>query len=254
MCNDHRGLTEIFQALLDAKPWLSDHDTIEMLWRQEKSEAIQRRRYQPDDRPGRLVFGIMKTDGHVRPHPSINRALGLVTNALELCGYEVVIWDPPPHAPAVENLFKIFGSTSAVETRSALEQSGEPPVPQLRDWYEHGNVEPSSSAEFWELCDRQDKYRAEYAAYWRSISGKTHSGRVPDGIILPAVPHTATRHGDFRYFSYSAIANVLDYPAAVFPVTVAHQDLDRPQPGPIKPLSDVDELVQKTCKFNLLLS
>ncbi|KAF7189669.1 Acetamidase [Pseudocercospora fuligena] len=239
MSSSPDGLLEVFQNLLSAKPWLSDSNVLELPWRQEKLDAIRKRKSQADRLPGRLVFGVMASDGHVQPHPTVDRAILEVTQALQHSGYETVIWDPPPHAAAVETLFRIFGSTAAAEARLALNQSGEPP------WYDNGDVEPSTSAEFWELCDKQQQYQAQYASYWRSFTKRTRSARIPDGVILPATPHTASRHGDFHYFGYSAIANVLDYPAATFPVTVGDSELDQVTKS-LSWLSDVDARVQQT--------
>lgn len=100
---------------------------------------------------GRLVLGIMPHDGHVRPHPSLQRAIDDVTKCLTAAGHEVVIWNPPAHTPAVRNLFETFGSTSAAEARTAIDASGDPPIPPIADWYHHQDMEPNTTAEFWVL-------------------------------------------------------------------------------------------------------
>lgn len=251
MSNDRNSVQQMFEVLLSAKPWTSDIDVLELPWRPEKFDAIQRRKHDSQGKGGRLVFGIMHTDGHVNPHPSIKRALKLVAEALRRCGHETVEWKPPSHAPAVENLFKIFGSTSAVEARGAINASGEPPVAQLKEWYEKGNVGPSTTSEFWDLCEEQARYRQEYAAYWQSMGSATRSGRKPDGVILPVAPTTAVRHGEFHYFAYSAIANALDCPAGTIPVTRGHRTSDKAAQRSVY-INRLDETVQKTCKFCIL--
>ncbi|KAK1054164.1 hypothetical protein LTR74_016028 [Friedmanniomyces endolithicus] len=188
----------------------------------------------------------MKSDGHVTPQPPIARAIAITVQALQHCGYDVVEWNPPPHAPAINNLFEIFGSTSAKEARDAIDASGEPPVVQIQGWYEQGDVTPNSTGDFWNLCSQRNKYCAQYAAYWNSTSSFSRSGRIPDGIILPAAPSTAVRRGDFHYYGSSAIANVLDYPSGVIPVTVGHRDMDEMGPNPLVQ-SDLDKKVQMSC-------
>ncbi|KAK5172025.1 uncharacterized protein LTR77_003662 [Saxophila tyrrhenica] len=227
--NDLGGVSRVFQALLSSEPWgLSDVDVLELPWRQEKLDAIRRRKSR-NGSSGRLVFGVVECDAHVTPHPPVAKAIATTIQALERYGYEVIKWNPPPHAPAVNNLFQIFGSTSAREAREAINASGEPPIAQLKEWYEQGDVPPNSSADFWNLCDQRDRYRAQYSAYWASTGDKTLSGRVPDGIILPVAPTTAVRSGEFHYYGYSAIANVLDLPSGTIPVSGIHQLPDEPQ-------------------------
>ncbi|KAK3669818.1 hypothetical protein LTR78_010276 [Recurvomyces mirabilis] len=50
------------------------------------------------------------------------------------------------------------------------------------------------------------------------MDSQTASGRRVDGIIQPVAPYMAGRQNDDHYYAYSAIANVLDVSAAVFPV------------------------------------
>lgn len=241
------------KALLTSHLTLSDPDVLPILWRQDSLDAIRRRKGFPNTVNGRLVFAVMADDGHVRPHPPIQRAITFVTDALQQNGHEVVPWKPPLHAPAVENLFKILGSTSAVNARTALDASHEPPIPQLLDWYEHQDMEPNTSADFWTLCDQRRDFCARYKAYWNNMGDTTRSGRVPDGVILPVAPTLAVRPGEFHYYGYSAIANVLDYPSGVFPVTLGDRSLDQ-RSNNLRPLNDLDRKVQETCKFCMIPS
>ena len=198
------------------------------------------------------MFGVMRCDGHVRSHPSIERAIQLVTDALSRSGHETIEWNPPPHNPAVENLFRILGSTSAIEARAALDSSEEPPIPQIAQWYQNQDTEPNTTVEFWELCAKRHQYSTQYKAYWNSIGDRTRSGRVPDGVILPVAASLAMRPGELHYYGYSAIANVLDYPSGVIPVTLGDRNLDNASIAP-EPLSSMDEKVQRSCKSYLKL-
>lgn len=249
LSHEYATVCSSFRHLADSRHTNSDPKALELPWRQAQWDTIQHRRGVPFLGNGRLVLGIMAHDGHVRPHPSIQRAIDEVSRCLTAAGHEVVVWDPPPHAPAVRNLFEILGSTSAAEARTAIDASGEPPIPQIADWYQHQDMEPNTTAEFWALCAQLDDYRARYKKYWNDLGTSTRSGRRPDGIILPVAASLAVRSGDFQYYGYSAIANVLDYPSGVFPVTFGNGNLDS-LPDTSKPLSDLDETVRQT--FNPL--
>lgn len=78
------------------------------------------------------------------------------------------------------------------------------------------------------------------------MSEHTQSGRAVDAVIQPVAATSAVREGEFHYYGYSAVANVLDYPAAVFPVTATDEQLDGPPQT--QALSAVDEMVRNCCK------
>lgn len=56
-----------------------------------------------------------------------------------------------------------------------------------------------------------------YAQHW-SKTGDI-DGREVDVIVAPAYPGAAPPHECTRYWGYTSTWNLLDYPAAVFPVT-----------------------------------
>ena len=89
MALDLPALELAFKATLDAFPWKEDCDVIEMPWRQEKIQSVRSCMSRRGEKDGKLVFAVMRDDGNVRPHPPIQRALTLVTEALLNQGYEV---------------------------------------------------------------------------------------------------------------------------------------------------------------------
>lgn len=97
--------------------------------------------------------------------------------------------------------FQILGCTAGREVRKAIDASGEPPVHQLRGWYDNDDVESSFSAEFWDLCDRRDHYRAQYHRYWSSTRDTNSLKRQVDGVIMPVAPSAAVEDGLFKYYS-----------------------------------------------------
>lgn len=72
----------------------------------------------------------------------------------------------------------MFGSTGAEEVRRALDASGEPPVAQMRPWYESQGGENLPTSSFWELCEARDQYRREYANYWRQVRLRRSRARI----------------------------------------------------------------------------
>ncbi|KAI4734415.1 amidase [Aureobasidium sp. EXF-12298] len=159
---DPQPIQHIIKLLLDSAPWSTDCDVLEIPWRQEKLDAI-RKRATPMN--GRLVFALMKDDGYLIPDVPTKQALATMEQSLKLCGHEVVEWKPPSHKIATEILFQLFGSTSAKCIRDAIDASGEPPVDQLKDWYEQADSGSLPTEDFWKLCEELQEYKRSYMKY-----------------------------------------------------------------------------------------
>ncbi|KAF6223327.1 hypothetical protein HO133_000169 [Letharia lupina] len=262
MAGDLPTIEMAMKVVLDTFPWQDDCDVLEMPWREEKLQNIRSRTARHRERDGKLVFAVMSCDGNVQVHPPVQRAMALVTKALLQRGYEVIEWQPPPHHDAVQTLvrqhtadstqgwFQILGSTAGKEVRNAIDASGEPPVHQLQTWYDNDNVEPSSSAEFWDLCNQRDQYRSEYNQYWTSTREKNVAKRQVDGVIMPVAPTAAVEEGCFDYYAYSGIVNLLDYTSGSFPVTFADRSIDVETPDHV-PLNPTDRAVWRTYQKDL---
>ncbi|KAG9666107.1 amidase, partial [Aureobasidium melanogenum] len=224
---DPQSIQHCIQLLLESAPWLSNCDVLEIPWRQEKLDAVRQRATLMN---GSLVFALMKDDGHLIPDLPTKQALATLEQSLKLCGHEIVEWKPPSHKIATETLFQIFGSTSAKCIRIAIDASGEPPVDQLKEWYQQADSGSLPTEDFWKLCEDIQQYKRSYLQYWLSKGAETVSGRAVDGVILPVSPHAVTQEGTDRYFGYTAVANALDLPSCTFPVTVS---VDRSQKFPV---------------------
>ncbi|KAL9616363.1 MAG: hypothetical protein Q9160_008757 [Pyrenula sp. 1 TL-2023] len=227
-------ITQVCRVTLGHAAFAEDPDWIDLPWRETRFRAIS-------DKP--LTLAVMTSDGHVRPQPPIERALQKVVQSLGASNHEIVEWHPPAHAPAVDNLFRIIGADGAQDIRKELEASGEPPVPMLKAWYEASKKGTLSTSDFWGLCQRRKEYRERYHAYWKSSQNRTPSGRQVDAIILPVLPNVACRENTLTYFGYSAIANLLDFTAASFPVTWVDKAID--VPSITSSPSQEDESVQR---------
>jgi amidase len=102
--------------------------------------------------------------------------------------------------------FQIFGSTAGQEIRRAIDASGEPPMQQMRAWYDT-QAKPSSSDEFWDLCQRRHQYREEYHRYWMNSRKRSASKRLVDGVILPVAPSAAAEEGLFSYYGMTFVSS-----------------------------------------------
>jgi amidase len=83
-----------------------------------------------------------------------------------------------------------------------------------------------------------------YWNYWNSLP------KIPDVILCPAGPGAAPKMDQAKYWGYTSIWNLLDYPAGVFPVSQVLEKEDSAR-GPF--LSDDDEWNWEQCFVHLLV-
>ena len=98
---------------------------------------------------------------------------------------------------------------------------------------------PSFGANMSQLCTEREDYRAAYARAWTN-TGK--DGQEVDVILCPPSFGAATPHDQSRYWGYTAQWNLLDYPAAVFPVTTVDPTKDIKNTSYV-PKNDQDKFV-----------
>ena len=91
MAQDLPSLLLATKSLLDAAPWNNDCDVIELPWREDLLLQTKNRALEDtsEKRHKSLTFAVLRCDGHVTPHPPIQRATMMVANALQLQGFEV---------------------------------------------------------------------------------------------------------------------------------------------------------------------
>jgi amidase len=86
-----------------------------------------------------------------------------------------------------------------------------------------------------------------YMEYWNSTVALTSTGRPVDAILQPALPFAAARPGKHTYYGHTAPYNVLDYTAAVLPVTKVDKVVDVVGSG-YTPKNDEDRANYEACK------
>ena len=114
-----------------------------------------------------------------------------------------------------------------------------------------GGIPVSSVTSLWALQKRKYEYQERYLSYWRSSAQSTRSGRPVDAVLLPVAPSASVEPGKGAYFGYTGVANVLDYVAAVVPVTRADREVDikeKEHVGSYQPISDMDRQIWESCK------
>lgn len=89
--------------------------------------------------------------------------------------------------------------------------------------------------------------------------GEDQNGNEDDGddtvdvILCPVGPGVATRHNTAKYWGYTAVWNLLDYPVVSFPVDKVDADMDVAYSRPKKSfMSGADEQAWKLCKSRIL--
>jgi amidase len=86
-----------------------------------------------------------------------------------------------------------------------------------------------------------------YMEYWNSTAALTSTGRPVDAILQAALPFAAARPGKHTYYGHTTPYNVLDYTAAVLPVTKVDKVVDVVDSS-YAPKNDEDRANYEACK------
>ncbi|PYI07558.1 amidase [Aspergillus sclerotiicarbonarius CBS 121057] len=226
MSTSLEGVKLFVKTILAAKPWLREPSLLAMPWRDDVSHFPSQ-----NDRP-RIRVGVMWNDGVVQPHPPIRRAMETLVQKLEkVDGVELVPWKPYKHAEAWQIISQLYYVDGGATLRQTAAESGELVLP-MTEWIlsqNKNNGRVLTPSEIWTLTRRREAYRMEYADHWNQTATETGDEANPvDVILCPAGPGAAPPHGHARYWTYTAVWNLLDYPAMVFPVTAVDPELDQP--------------------------
>jgi Asp-tRNA(Asn)/Glu-tRNA(Gln) amidotransferase A subunit family amidase len=222
MCRSARDMRLFLEAVLGANPALLDPDVLPVPLKV------------PDLTKKKLRVGIMMHDGVVMPHPPTIRALKWAKAKLEASSeVEVVDYTPYDHDRGYSIVRELYFEDGGATVRRLLKESGEE-MHLLTEWViSPPHVRDHDAAEVWKLRDQRDNYRREYSDYWWSQN--------VDVVLCPPFPGTASQHDTAKYWGYTAIWNLLDYPGTAFPSgLVADPAIDIYQELP-SPMSAADE-------------
>lgn len=94
----------------------------------------------------------------------------------------------------------------------------DPPVPQTAWMLAQAPPAPADVAALFRLNLAREAFRAKILAHWAATRAQTATGRPVDAVLSPVAPTLAPPHDATRWWGYTSYWNLMDYPAAVFPV------------------------------------
>lgn len=214
MSSSLEGIELFMKVVLDAEPWKVEPALIPMPWRDANVWKEGRER---------LRIGVLWHDEVVLPHPPITRALQEFSRRMKkIPGVEVVDFNPYGHDEAWAIVSSLYYTDGGEADLNVMKESGEPVLP-LTEWMIQQNaaVKKLSREELEYWLEEREEFRLEYAKAWNETGTLSQDegkweGTV-DAIICPVAPGVATRPGTARYWTYTAVWNLLDYPAMAFP-------------------------------------
>lgn len=206
MSRGREDLSLFMKTVVGAEPWWIEPSINPIPWRPVSLSLSD------------LTVAIMPEDGVVHPHPPVQRAIRETRAKLEKAGVAVIEWEPFQTQLHWDIVSALYYCNDAQEERDLMKQGNEPVLP-LTEWI---MSQPGHKLHKWgddmnNLIKARDKFRIDYAQLWNERQ-KQH-GRKIDVILMPAGPSAAPILGTAKWWGYTSIWNLLDYPAAVFPVT-----------------------------------
>ncbi|KAH7906686.1 amidase signature domain-containing protein [Hygrophoropsis aurantiaca] len=198
MCRSAQDMATFLQALASTKPHLLD------------PKLIPHSFDLPDLSQRKLRVGIMTHDQTVMPHPPMLRALQFAREKLSAApNIEVVDYQAYEHAVGYAVAHEMFVEDGGKTFRRMLKEGGEDILP-LGEWATGPQlIKDHDAIETWQLHDKRDSFRRAYSDYWNKIGC--------DVVLCPPFIGTASRHDTAKYWRYTVIWSLLDYPGAVFP-------------------------------------
>ncbi|KAF7944585.1 uncharacterized protein EAE97_005218 [Botrytis byssoidea] len=216
------GIDLFMKVALHSKPCVSDPSLHQKPWITGQTST------------DRLTIGVMWDDGIVKPSPPVTIALNEVVEKLkQVPGVEIIEWKPYQHDNAMKILTKLYACDGGEFFTDALALSEEPGLPLT-------NYTLKDSSGVQNLTHQQPRsvkirfLLLTTIAEWNTMAPKM------DLILCPAGPLPAPPHDASKYWGYTSIWNLLDYPAIVFPVTKVNPVIDV-KDGNYKTRNDLDK-------------
>ena len=226
LARSREDLHLFMKTIIDAEPWVRDPSLVPIPWR---SITLN---------PHKFTVAIMWDDIVVHPHPPITRALRETVDQLKKSGIRIIGWEPIDHQKSWDLISALYFCNGAEEERNIMADVGEQPLP-LTEWIlNQPNVKKRTWIEMNELICERETYRARYAQTWNER--ETSLNCSIDCLIAPVAPCAAPLHGTSKWWGYTSVWNLLDYPSVVFPVTTVDLVKDQLEVD-YKPRNTLDE-------------
>lgn len=185
------GVSAFVKAVVDSKPWLLDHKTPEIPWRQDMADLKHLKDAAGSQR--KPVFGVMKWDKYVMPWPPMQRAIDMAVSALTKAGYEVVEFECPfPNEEAEAIVNRLYASDGGEDINKTFAVSGEPRHPMI---IMDEKAKQLSTYESWQLNLKKYEVCEAWLKAWNATASLSSTGQPIDGLVLPPSPTPAHMHG-----------------------------------------------------------
>ena len=196
------------KTVIDTEPWLRDPSLVPIPWR---SVTLNSKNF---------TVAVIWDDYVVHPHPPVTRALHETVECLKKSGIRIINWEPIDHQKSWDLISALFFCNGAEEERGIMRETNEQSLP-LTEWiFNQPQVKKRNWAEMNELIVERENYRNRYARVWNER--EVFFNCTIDCLLAPAGPSAAPQHGTAKWWGYTSVWNLLDYPAAVFPVTTVN--------------------------------
>ncbi|KAF2211253.1 hypothetical protein CERZMDRAFT_85443 [Cercospora zeae-maydis SCOH1-5] len=214
MATSLRTCEYLMKVVTEAEPWKYDGSCLHIPW-------------QNVERPKRWRIGVVLEDGTCTPWPPVRRTMNESVAKLERAGFEIVHLSLPDVQEAIRVTHRFFALDGCKFVQDRLKEGGEPEVPSVK-LVNLASIPSATLEDFFELNAARGRIQQAYHKLW--LANKL------DGILIPGAPTTATPHDTWGPISYTALWNLLDYPAVILPTgrvasTDAADDLSNAKHG-----------------------
>lgn len=251
MATSLRDIELFMSSLLNdmTRPWEREHMTLPMPWRHVDS-LLSSSGAPPPSKP--IVVGVMLEDGVVRPTTPVRRALSHWVDKLQAASIargsnsriELRLWKPRDlHKRAWDLIRSLYFMDSGKMFHLLAKATGEPVLPLTEfilsepfvrsanadleaESVDAGEAAPTRKldemtvTELWATVRVREAFRKEFLQQWNELG--------LDCLLCPVQGNVAPRPGTIKYWGYTSVFNLVDYPGVVFPSGVkADQEVDR---------------------------
>ncbi|KAL2854839.1 amidase signature domain-containing protein [Aspergillus pseudoustus] len=212
---------ELFMAtVLSGETWRYDSTSLSAPWASNipANKSVE----------GRLLtIGILPEDPQYPLHPPVRRALTSAIESLEKKGHRLVQLPP---TLADSNTSTAYASRLAWQyfTYSPfidhMAPSGEPPIASVAKGASPlftGEL-PISEEDVFKKISALHLAKKDYSDFWR----RTWTEYGLDVVLAPGAQNTAVPHDTYAWPPYTAMWNLVDYPAIIIPYGKASAELD----------------------------
>jgi amidase len=194
--------------------------------------------------PAPIKLGIMMHDGAITPHPPVTRALNWAISTISSSPlankFTLKPFTPYNAAHGQEFLHsKLYFPETSSHLRAEYSATGEPELP-LTTWAFRKAPQQELTAQ--QIADerfKRDIFRRDFLAHWNA--------QDVDFVLCPVFVGSASMHDTAKYWNYTSLWNLVDYPGMVIPtpVEVRNKAEEDGYPEGWKAMSEEDEDVRR---------